>query len=341
VHFTFNAKSKDFRDMLVSSFWHKGKDKEYIGALTLGGEILLLDPASPDAPSSRLQSVRSIPLCIKVDRDGGKFYVGGQEGDITEYDKKTHVSRWVSGEGHGKKVIAGLAVTDKELVSIGWDNKVIFTDKETATYGDSVALTSQPSAICTGHKDRSLVLVTLRKGKLVVIKNKAIVSELEVSYEPQGIDISADDSQVTVSSKQKVFYHYKLEGDKLVETGKNSDSPRSTTNVQYHPTDPNLMVVQNTQNQTLVVRDGKIMNKAGWEYHNAALKTGAWSPDGKRFATGAMDENVIIWTDFEKYASSARSKITGHFQGVTCLDWLDESHLVVCCYDMSIKIWKV
>lgn len=343
TEFNFLSKSKDWQDQLVSSFWHKGKDKDFIGVLSLRGEIILLDPSAPDAPASRLQTQTSVPTVVKVDRAAGKFYVAGSGGDITEFDSKTHDSRWVSGTGHNGKNIVGLAFTEAEVVSAGFDNKVFFSDKKTLEYGTSVALPSQPSGIVAGNKTGDLILVTLRKGAILVIRNKTIVKTLEVSYEPEGLCINCDDSEVTVSSKQKTIYTYSFDAaaNTLTETSKNEgDSPKTSTLCAAHPSEPKTVTVCNNDKQLLIFKEGKLQNRTGWPFHTGAIRGLAWSPDGKRLATAGMDESVFLWTDFETFKAT-RTQIGGIFQGATSVDWIDDKHIVVSAYDMSVQIYEV
>lgn len=340
--FDWNKSSRDVGHMLVSTFWIKGKAKEYLGTLALNGEISFLDPADSSKPAQTVHGVTSIPTSVVADRKGGKFYVGEEGGKVTAYDFKSGAGQWIKGDGHiGKKVVA-LGISDGALVSTGWDNTVQFSDTKSLEYGDSVSLPSQPTGLAVGKKDSGLVVVSLGKGAVVVIRGKKVVSTLEVSYSALSIDINADDTEVTVGGKDKAIHTYTLAGDKLTE--KHVDKEASTkpvTLVVAHPSLPGKVASANSGAEIFLSDGQKIKNGDGWEYHHGTIRTGAWSPDGKRLATGAMDEVIIVFSDLDNYKAKVRESVSDNAQGVVALTWWDDETIIACAYDMSIKIFKV
>ena len=61
-------------------------------------------------------------------------------------------------------------------------------------------------------------------------------------------------------------------------------------------------------------------------FHAARITALAWSPDGKRLASGSLDGSVIVWDPW----SSGAERITvknAHPGGVTSLVWRDDARV--------------
>ncbi len=66
----------------------------------------------------------------------------------------------------------------------------------------------------------------------------------------------------------------------------------------------------------------------------------AWSPDGRKFAWGATDDDnaIYIWNR----EANTVDRLTGHKEGLWGLDWSpDGTQLASCSIDFTVKIWDV
>jgi WD40 repeat protein len=75
-------------------------------------------------------------------------------------------------------------------------------------------------------------------------------------------------------------------------------------------------------------------------FHAARITALAWSPDGKRLASGSLDGSVIVWDPW----SSGAERITvknAHPGGVTSLVWRDDARVCTGGFDACVRTWTV
>jgi WD40 repeat protein len=71
--------------------------------------------------------------------------------------------------------------------------------------------------------------------------------------------------------------------------------------------------------------------------HSGAVGSVSWSPDGKRLASGSLDNTIKVWD-----AASGQEILTlrGHTLNVQSVSWSpDGMRLASGSYDHTIKIW--
>ena len=81
-------------------------------------------------------------------------------------------------------------------------------------------------------------------------------------------------------------------------------------------------------------------NHARLMFHAARITALAWSPDGKRLASGSLDGSVIVWDPW----SSGAERITvknAHPGGVTSLVWRDDARVCTGGFDACVRTWTV
>lgn len=76
---------------------------------------------------------------------------------------------------------------------------------------------------------------------------------------------------------------------------------------------------------------------AGPLRHSHEVTTVAWEPDGKRLATGSIDETIKIWN-----ATTGQEELTlrGNRHLVTSLSWGPDGRLASACGDGNVKVWN-
>jgi WD40 repeat protein len=75
-------------------------------------------------------------------------------------------------------------------------------------------------------------------------------------------------------------------------------------------------------------------------FHAARITALAWSPDGKRLASGSLDGSVIVWDPWSSGADRVTIK-NAHQGGVTSLLWIDEKSVCTGGFDACVRTWTV
>lgn len=105
---------------------------------------------------------------------------------------------------------------------------------------------------------------------------------------------------------------------------------------------------------------GAVMNATGWRFHSARVTDLAFSPDSSRLASTSVDQNLLVWTDLDKFASdripiqrklllhpsscaSGSDKLiaAAHIGGVQCVEFLDNDRVVSIGDDRAVKVWRL
>ena len=272
------------------------------------------------------------------------------------------------GLGHGGGAVVALASTrdGARLVSVGLDDtaRVFFADSGTSV---SVgALPGQPrdaaiaadgaaAAAACGDGDVAAFLCDgdLPNADLPNAKNAVVVSRdqkaLCVSVSADGAFVffgRADGAvralRVTPSAPDGRMFL--LEDDE----GKSFTRHRAEiVRLACSPTRPSV-VASADASRRIFVHDLGVegdptpthANHARLMFHAARITALAWSPDGKRLASGSLDGSVIVWDPW----SSGAERITvknAHPGGVTSLVWRDDARVCTGGFDACVRTWTV
>jgi len=239
--------------------------------------------------------------------------------------------------------VKNLVVSGKNVVSVGFDDKLRYNDIKGVTFGtDALALGAQPTALAAGKKDSSVIAVGLANSKLLYVKDGAIKSTLDLGYVPLSIDFSIDDKEIAVGGKDKKVHFYTVGSDSFTKGREYKDSDKEVTHVTHRPDGSLLATIDKDRRLYFYNNEGKNLNPLGWEYHNATVTCGAWSPSGARYATGSVDETILVWSDFKTFKDEARLLIKdAHSQGVEFVAFWDENTLISVGSDRSTRIWDL
>ena len=81
-------------------------------------------------------------------------------------------------------------------------------------------------------------------------------------------------------------------------------------------------------------------NQTKLVFHAARITALAWSPDGRRLASGSLDGSVIVWDPWSGGADRLTVK-RAHPGGVTSLVWRDETSVCTGGFDACSRTWTV
>ena len=76
-----------------------------------------------------------------------------------------------------------------------------------------------------------------------------------------------------------------------------------------------------------------------WSAHTARVTSIAWSPDGKKAVSGALDTNVFVWSLADP--GKRVKALNAHKEGVLSVEWSEEDKVISCGADATVKVWKV
>jgi len=343
--FTFG---KDTMDQQVGALWAG----EYLVTVSLSGAINYLDVANPDTPKRIIHGHQTTIQGIALERSNNVFYTAGLTGEVCKWDFKTGESKWLTGKGHGGKVVTGIVVTcdQKNLLTVGLDDKIrvssLASGEVSSEGGD---LGGQPTAIAASPTDPSLSVVGLAQEKIVLVRGNAVVHTLNVGFNPLTVTFSLDGSGVFVGGKDKKIHIYTVQKDQLQAEAKTIDvHDKPLTSIQFSPdgqlvasTDMEASVYLHTASNG-VTGPFELKNRSGWRFHQAAVKDCSWSPDSSKLITSSLDTHLIIWKDLKEFQGGERTRIKdAHIDGANFVRFWDDQTVVSVGGDRSIKIWNL
>jgi WD40 repeat protein len=329
-------------------------------SLSLSGNLNYYDiSAAPGLPPA-LAPVRVVQghqvalTALVVDRERGVAYSGSFDGVIcaTDFSNggiQTRLSAQdrntsVCGAVHGG-MVSGIAFqrkgeSEKEVVSIGWDDSIRRADVGTNICTTSAPTSGQPCSIstCVGGGFEHIVAVATNSHVTILRGEEVWITLTSLSYSPTAVAMWGG-VEVAVGGSDNKTHIYAVNGDSLTEvTTLNTRS--KVTVVAYNPQGDCLAIGDEGRQVEVYQRDSWEPRITGrWVYHTSRITCLSWSPSGAQLASGSLDENIFIWS-----LASPNNKLQlpfSHMAGVTGLDWLDVERLVSGGNDHSIVLWKI
>ena len=111
-----------------------------------------------------------------------------------------------------------------------------------------------------------------------------------------------------------------------------SSAPQSCS---WSPDSRRVVLVSNTTAQVWDIPGQKLVYT--YKGHAQDVNTVAWSPDGKRIASGSDDESVQVW---DAETGAWNFTYFGHSKAVSSLCWSPDSKYIVSgSYDGTVQVW--
>ncbi len=321
--------------------------------VSLNGQITILPMTGGISENTKSIFGHQSPISsMSVDYAQGVIFTADSDGVICMWDIHSgdSISYIQSSEDEGfdstmmnkvhKGAITGLSFCNETLLSIGWDDKIRFTNTKSSAI-KSIQLESQPNQI---RKGTHLAVVMTVDG-LVMVRDDSIVSNLiKLTFEPTAICVSSDDSTVYVGGKDNSIHIYNVNNDTLSEIHtlsghlqpiyalslSNDGSKLASADVR------DICVWNVNEKYTSIIRNGR------WCFHSQRINCLAWSNDDSVLASGGNDDSIFFWSLNKPMGRIHYS--FAHRGGITGLEFLKNADSYVLASvgrDGCVNEWDV
>lgn len=325
---------KTVDDMQVGCLWQG----DNILTVSLSGFINYLDINNPSTPKKVLKG-HNKPITAMVLSEGTIYSAGGAlDSQINYWDAGTGENDRFTGTGH-KNQIQDMVIANGELITVSMDDTLKFSNVGTKQFGDSHSLESMPKAVAAGSNAAVVACIN----HVVVFQNKTKAFSQAVPYEPASVAVHPSAPVVAVcGAKDKKIHLYTInESNGALQETKTVDNVAEASDMMFSPDGQYLA----TAGADRYVRCFKLP-----EYelvfndptHSARATCVDWSPDSSLFATGSLDQNIVVWKPTAPHSQrSLVIKAAHKLSHPTRVRWLNNDTVVSAGHDSNIKQWKV
>ena len=311
-------------------------------SVSLSGEINILDPANPAAPSRVIFGNNGDLRAMAYDAATGNMVAGDVSGVVSCWQS----NGWaIPATGKvSEKNCSSVAIGGGRFYTAGWDNVVRSGTFETGVLDTEAPLGGQPKAnglrVCTS--DPSLAVVVSSDG-IRLLKDGNIACFVPSEVRPTCADIHPNGSAVVIGFEDKKVCTLAIEGGgaSLGAPVELLVAPGKPLCVQYAPDGKNLAIgddqrevqIWNFETSAKPIRSGM------WKSHGASVTCMAWNPNSTHLATGSSDQAIFVWT-LESKTKKEKIPLAHLFGPVVALGWKDETTLISAGHDTVIKTWS-
>jgi WD40 repeat protein len=276
--------------------------------------------------------------------------------------------------GHGGGAVVALAssVDGKRILSVGLDDVARVFFAETNTSKRVCALPGQPrnvavskdgavaAAVC-GDEDVAVFLVgsgafeetAAASVSIRALPNARAAVCVSVSKDGDFVFVGSKDGAVT-TLRVSVDKKEGAPDDKTLRVSRGDDDATPLFASTRHKAEIVALACSLTRNEIVASADASRRvfvhdtstnalthpNHEKLIFHAARITALAWSPDGKRLASGSLDGSVIVWDPWSSGADRVTIK-NAHQGGVTSLLWIDEKSVCTGGFDACVRTWTV
>ncbi|KAK1070078.1 WD40 repeat-like protein [Friedmanniomyces endolithicus] len=330
-------------DQQVGVTWPAGRSDGLIISVDLEGNLNYLR----EGKEKLVRVVRGHQKAVTaagVLVDSKTLFTGSSDGRARAWDLTSGAAEFSDGEMHSNYV-SGLAASPSEgrIYSVGWDDTLRTIDASQRSFtGTTVKTSGQPlSVVVATAGGKPLALVATAQG-ITAFADGSEVSTQSLPSPATCMAALPSSDIVAVGSEDKRV--------RLFKAG--SSTPFQAITELTDPTYPPSALGFSPDGSHLAVglTNGKIFvytNTSGswaletnrWSAHTARVTSIAWSPDGRKAVSGALDTNVFVWSlgDPGKRVKAPNA----HKEGVGGVAWVAERRVVSAGADAAVKVWRV
>ncbi len=319
----------ELQDMQCGVVW---LDASTVAAVSLGGDLNLFDTRTRACRRTVHAHQRNVTAMAC---SGASFWTADYEGKTFLRNVDTAADAERVPPPHTNAVVAMHASSAKKLVTVGLDDKLVWSSGSDVT---RVQLPGAPTALCVSAA--GLCVVATVKGVALARKDKGVLSCLALPSLANAAAISTDGCDVVVGCEDGSVHAFAVSSDDTL-TPKDPLPARhrgAITCMSYSP-DGKLLASADANREVIVWELGMHECRLAARYHTARVTSLAWRPDSARVASGSLDASIIVWDPAE--GASKRVTITqAHREGVSCLGWCGNI-LVSAGADCTVRSWTM
>ncbi|XP_048746306.1 actin-interacting protein 1-like [Ostrea edulis] len=325
---------KAVEDMQVGCLWQG----DNILTVSLSGFINYLDLNNPSTPR-RILKGHNKPITALALSDGTIYSAAGaQDSHVNHWDAETGENDRFTGTSH-KNQIQDMVIANGELVTVGMDDIIMFSNVGSKQFGVSQGLESMPKAVSASSK---FVVVACIK-HVAVFQNKTKCFSQAVPYEPCSVAIHPSQPLVAIcgAADKKIHLYSINEGNGSLQETQAIDNTGMACDVMFSPNGEYLA----TAGADRYVRCFKLPDYQlvfSDPTHTARVNCIDWSPDSSLFATGSLDQSIGVWKPTGSHSDrSLVIKAAHKLSHPTRVRWLNNNTIVSAGHDSNIKQWRV
>lgn len=330
-------------DQQVGVTWPGGRSDSLVISVDLEGNLNYLNEGSPK-PSKIVRGHQKAITAASSLPSSHTLWTGSYEGRTRCWDTISGSADTLDGEMHSNYV-SGIAASEKEgrVYSIGWDDNLRTIDASQRSFtGNAVKTEGQPKGIAVAIvSGKSHTLVATSSG-ITAYADGSEVSTQKLPSPPTCVAASGDTVAVGCEDKRVRIFKAATSAsfDSMLEL---KDPTHAPSCLAFSPSGSHLAVglgngkifvyVHNSSESSWTLETNR------WSAHTARVTCVAWSPDGKKAVSGALDTNVFVWSLADP---GKRVKVlNAHKEGVGGVVWAEEGKVMSCGADAAVKVWKV
>ncbi|XP_062572597.1 actin-interacting protein 1-like isoform X1 [Saccostrea cucullata] len=325
---------KTVDDMQVGCLWQGNS----ILTVSLSGFINYLDINNPSTPRRVLKGhnkpISAMALCE------GTIYsaAGAQDSHISIWDAGTGENDRFTGTSH-KNQIQDMVISNGDLITVSMDDTLKFSNVGTKQYGESHSLESMPKAVAAG----SMFVVVACIKHVVVFQNRAKTFSMAVPYEPASVAMHPSRPLVAVcgTTDKKIHLYSISESNGALQEIQVVDNEGVAGDMMFSPDGEYLA----TAGADRYVRCFKLPDYElvfSDPTHSARATCISWSPDSSLFASGSLDQGIVVWKPTAPHSKRSLVIKGAHkMSHPTRVSWLNNDTIVSAGHDSHIKQWRI
>ncbi|KAK4471857.1 hypothetical protein MN116_005246 [Schistosoma mekongi] len=341
-------------NMLLGCVWVGRK----VATVSLSGSIHIFD-VPPDSKSLNppILSINGHKLhitCAKYSILNNRLITASSDGSMASWDVSTGLAEMFSASNGHNSQIQSMSLAEEYAITVGIDDLCVVSSINELKHLTSMKLPSQPRCVQSVVSKCLLIIVScLQHMVLLELRNQCLVllDQLEILLGFSIMTISRNLSLVVVASEKLGPTSFHITPNQRLNCLSLVNAINTTPEVvAFSPNDEILAVAGQDRSVNLFsVTFGGHQNdlltlksalSEWWVLQSARITCIAWSPNGRRLATGSIDSSIVIWSLDEPKKPVILTR-AHPMSNSTALCWINDNRLLSSAHDGSIRIWRV